>query len=64
MNERVIMDLDSIKMTEAAFDDICAILNASIGDIRAKDLNDESLSRLIAAVMDVAYKIGYRDASK
>lgn len=56
------MDLDNIKINEAAFDDICRILNNSIGDVTASDLNDESLSRLIAAVMDISYKIGYRDA--
>lgn len=57
------MDLDNIKMNETAFDDICRILNSSIGDVKAQDLDDKDLSRLIAAVMDVAYKVGYRDAT-
>jgi len=56
------MDLNTIKMTEIAFNEICMLLNNSIGDVKAQDLDDVALCRLMAAVMDISYKVGYRDA--
>lgn len=55
------MELDDIKFSETAYNQIAAILDQSFGEIEVETLTDEKLAIFLAAAFTTAYKIGYRD---
>lgn len=55
------MDLNSIELSEASFNDIQRIMEGTLGDVTLAELNETSFIAYVAQLLKVSYTIGVRD---
>lgn len=58
------MNISEIKITEAAFDEIGAILSINFGEISLKTLTEETFYIFLATTIEASYRVGFKDGSK
>ncbi len=58
------MDLNDIKFPESSYNDIVEILDNNFGEIDVAQLSQDDFIVFMAATINAAYKIGFRDGSQ
>jgi hypothetical protein len=54
------MKLEDIKLTEADYNKIAAILDTNFGEVTLQTLNDETFIIFVATVLDASYRVGFQ----
>ena len=53
--------MDSMELTEHAFNDIQQIIESTVGDLQFSDFDEQKFLIYVAQVIKVSYSIGVRD---